>query len=193
MCDFFGITTEKWVFVPVYNPHLYRVLNQYKASGTNVSLFGWLVADGWCWFVLREEYYWLVAGGWFVLREKYCWLVVDKPSEQGGGATFVPSIPPDINVSICTGWSHALVQMLNAATVIVRPLPAVLLCSPPPFSFSFSFHFLCFLFLLSTSHSQSHIPTQRFTTIYSQSHSSTITHSLTIIFTYNHKSASRFT
>jgi hypothetical protein len=49
------------------------------------SLFGWLVADGWCWFVLREEYCWLVAGGWFVLREKYCWLVADKPSEQGGG------------------------------------------------------------------------------------------------------------
>jgi hypothetical protein len=44
-------------------------------------LFGWLVADGWCWFVLREEYCWLVAGGWFVLREKYCWLVADKPSE----------------------------------------------------------------------------------------------------------------
>jgi hypothetical protein len=39
------------------------------------SLFGWLVADGWCCFVLREEYWWLVAGGWFVLREKYCWLV----------------------------------------------------------------------------------------------------------------------
>jgi hypothetical protein len=47
------------------------------------SLFGWLVADGWCWFVLREEYCWLIAGGWFVLREKYCWLVADKPSEQG--------------------------------------------------------------------------------------------------------------
>jgi hypothetical protein len=46
------------------------------------SLFGWLVADGWCWFVLREEYCWLVAGGWFVLREKYCWLVAVKPSEQ---------------------------------------------------------------------------------------------------------------
>jgi hypothetical protein len=45
------------------------------------SLFGWLVADGWCWFVLREEYCWLVAGGWFVLREKYCCLVADKPSE----------------------------------------------------------------------------------------------------------------
>jgi hypothetical protein len=48
------------------------------------SLFGWLVADGWCWFVLREEYCWLVAGGWFVVRVKYCWLVADKPSEQGG-------------------------------------------------------------------------------------------------------------
>jgi hypothetical protein len=53
-----------------------------KDLGSN-SLFGWLVVDGWCWFVLREEYCWLVAGGWFVLREKYCWLVADKPSEQG--------------------------------------------------------------------------------------------------------------
>jgi hypothetical protein len=40
------------------------------------------VADGWCWFVLREEYCWLVVGGWFVLREKHCWLVAYKPSEQ---------------------------------------------------------------------------------------------------------------
>jgi hypothetical protein len=39
------------------------------------SLFVWLVADGWCWFVLREKYCWLVAGGWFVLREKYWWLI----------------------------------------------------------------------------------------------------------------------
>jgi hypothetical protein len=46
------------------------------------GLFVWLVADGWCWYVLREKYRWLVAGGWFVLREKYCWLVADKPSEQ---------------------------------------------------------------------------------------------------------------
>jgi hypothetical protein len=44
------------------------------------------LAGGWCWFVLREEYCWLVAGGWFVLREKYCWLVADKPSEQGVSA-----------------------------------------------------------------------------------------------------------
>jgi hypothetical protein len=41
------------------------------------------VAGGWWWFVLREKYCWLVAGGWFVLREKYGWLVADKPSEQG--------------------------------------------------------------------------------------------------------------
>jgi hypothetical protein len=47
------------------------------------SMFVWLVADGWCWFLLREKYCWLVASGWFVLREKYCWLVADKPSEQG--------------------------------------------------------------------------------------------------------------
>jgi hypothetical protein len=33
------------------------------------SMFVWLMAGGWCWFVLR-----LVASGWFVLREEYCWL-----------------------------------------------------------------------------------------------------------------------
>jgi hypothetical protein len=38
-------------------------------------------ASGWYWFVVREEYCWLIAGGWFVVREKYCWLVADKPSE----------------------------------------------------------------------------------------------------------------
>jgi hypothetical protein len=51
------------------------------------------VADGWCWFVLREEYCWLVAAGWFVLREKYCWLVADKPSEQGENFPFLFSQP----------------------------------------------------------------------------------------------------
>jgi hypothetical protein len=36
------------------------------------SLFGWLVADGWCWFVLREEYCWLVAAGcwWLICSER---------------------------------------------------------------------------------------------------------------------------
>jgi hypothetical protein len=34
-------------------------------------LFGWLVADGWCWFVLREEYCWLVAAGcWWLVRSE---------------------------------------------------------------------------------------------------------------------------
>jgi hypothetical protein len=47
------------------------------------SLFVRLVADGWCWFVLREKYCWLVGDGWFILREKYCWLVADKPNEHG--------------------------------------------------------------------------------------------------------------
>jgi hypothetical protein len=32
------------------------------------GLFVWLVADGWCWFVLREKYCWLVASGWFVRK-----------------------------------------------------------------------------------------------------------------------------
>jgi hypothetical protein len=51
------------------------------------------VADGWCWFVLREKYCWLVADGWFVLREKYCWLVADKPSEQANQLKFgIPSL-----------------------------------------------------------------------------------------------------
>jgi hypothetical protein len=44
-------------------------------------MFVWLVTNGWCWFVLRVKYCWLVADGWFVLREKYCWLVADKPNE----------------------------------------------------------------------------------------------------------------
>jgi hypothetical protein len=29
----------------------------------STSLFIWLVADDWCWFVLREKYCWLMAGG----------------------------------------------------------------------------------------------------------------------------------
>jgi hypothetical protein len=36
-----------------------------------IVLFGWLVADGWCWFVLREEYCWLVAAGcWWLVRSE---------------------------------------------------------------------------------------------------------------------------
>jgi hypothetical protein len=60
------------------DPQLQGEVNFEEADG----LFVWLVADGWCWFILREKYCWPVAGGWFVPREKYCWLVADKPSEQ---------------------------------------------------------------------------------------------------------------
>jgi hypothetical protein len=66
----------------------FAVVEKAESNNSSPSLFGWLVADAWCWFLLIEEYCWLVAGGWFVLREKYCWLVADKPSEQGG------SMPP---------------------------------------------------------------------------------------------------
>jgi hypothetical protein len=62
---------------------------KYEKSTKNYSLFVWLVADGWCWFVVREKYCWLVAGGWFVLREKYCWLVADKPNEQAVSLQFL--------------------------------------------------------------------------------------------------------
>jgi hypothetical protein len=68
--------------------------HHYGSNGVEwIGLFVWLVADGWCWFVLREKYCSLVADGWFVLREKYCWLVADKPYEQGGCfTTLVPEI-----------------------------------------------------------------------------------------------------
>jgi hypothetical protein len=48
---------------------LKHLIHAHLANGINCpsmqsfSLFGWLVADVWCWFVLREEYCWLVAGG----------------------------------------------------------------------------------------------------------------------------------
>jgi hypothetical protein len=75
------------------------------------SLFGWLVADGWCWFVLREEYCWLVASGWFVLREKYCWLVPDKPSEQTANFSF--PFRTTIMFMIIFIYLHALHSVIN--------------------------------------------------------------------------------
>jgi hypothetical protein len=71
--------------------HIHRSHVSHRQKGNNTgqhqpqtthSLFVQLVADGWCWFVLREKYYWLVGDDWFILREKYCWLVADKPREQ---------------------------------------------------------------------------------------------------------------
>jgi hypothetical protein len=43
-----------------WHPFTERINGSGGAVDMCFSLFGWLVADGWCWFVLREEYYWLV-------------------------------------------------------------------------------------------------------------------------------------
>jgi len=41
--------------------------------------FVWL-ADGWCWFAVREKYCWLASGWcWFGVREKHCcWLLTER-------------------------------------------------------------------------------------------------------------------
>jgi hypothetical protein len=60
-----------------------RKNSTYYRTFQTISLFGWLVADGWCWFVLREEYCWLVAAGcWWLVRSERKVLLADKPSEQ---------------------------------------------------------------------------------------------------------------
>jgi hypothetical protein len=82
------------------------------------SLFGWLVASGWCWFVLREKYCWLVAGAWFVLREKYCWLVADMPNEHG----VAPFRPPSAQ------WP-ALRALKNKGKKKITPPVSCFLCS----------------------------------------------------------------
>jgi hypothetical protein len=81
------------------------------------------MADGWCWFVLREEYCWLVAGGWFVLREKYCWLVADKPSEQTDGCVVdIDTTNRKIIVFICIlRWLMCL-EMQYLSTFFFFPL-----------------------------------------------------------------------
>jgi hypothetical protein len=61
---------------------LNKIPDPIRPQSAALFLFVWLVADGWCWFVPREKYCWLVVGGWFVLREKHCRLMADKPSEQ---------------------------------------------------------------------------------------------------------------
>jgi hypothetical protein len=47
-------------FIPIHSTNSQTSPKGIKAAN---SLFGWLVADGWCWFVLREEYCWLVLAG----------------------------------------------------------------------------------------------------------------------------------
>jgi hypothetical protein len=43
-----------------------RVVTASKVSECKAS-FGWLVAGGWCWFVVGEKYCWL-AGDWWLVR-----------------------------------------------------------------------------------------------------------------------------
>jgi hypothetical protein len=76
---YFPLHCKNYIFYPPATFFWQGYLSSLQKPG---SLFGWLVADGWCWFVLREECCWLVADGCFVLREKYCWLLADKPNEQ---------------------------------------------------------------------------------------------------------------
>jgi hypothetical protein len=85
-----------------------------KTRAPEPSPFGWLVADGWCWFVLREEYCWLVSVDCFVVREKYCWLVADKLSEQGASRGPHEQVPPQVGVQIDYDVVHlrtSLVQL----------------------------------------------------------------------------------
>jgi hypothetical protein len=51
------------IFLPISVKKQEFEIIQLRSAALIKSLFGWLVADGWCWFVLREEYCWLVAGG----------------------------------------------------------------------------------------------------------------------------------
>jgi hypothetical protein len=57
--------------------HGFEAANTKQHAYIHLRLFVWLVADGWCWFVLREKYCWLVAGGWFVLEKSTVgwWLI----------------------------------------------------------------------------------------------------------------------
>jgi hypothetical protein len=56
----------KKILVPLYicAVLVLGLLHVLLGSGSIISsnLFGWLVADGWCWSLLREEYWLLVAG-----------------------------------------------------------------------------------------------------------------------------------
>jgi hypothetical protein len=69
------------------------------------------------WFVVREEYCWLVAGGWFVVREKYCWLVADKPSEQGARTTDPKSTTLTLGFCFGCDWGTQKLESMCARTI----------------------------------------------------------------------------
>jgi hypothetical protein len=47
--------------------------------GLRYGLFVWLVADAWCWFVLREKYWWLICS-----ERKVLLVGADKRNEHAG-------------------------------------------------------------------------------------------------------------
>jgi hypothetical protein len=106
-----------------------RDLQQWIRGLASMSLFGWLVADGWCWFVLREEYCWLVAGGWFVLREKHCWLVADKPSEQAAWSWRAAAGSSPCSLSCCTARHHPKQRESGTRRAATASMVAPLSCS----------------------------------------------------------------
>jgi len=68
------------------------------------------VADGCCWFVIREQYCWLAGGWcWFSMREQYCWLV-------GWQAIYMSNLKlptPDVCFSI-HGYATNLLMCLGS-------------------------------------------------------------------------------
>jgi hypothetical protein len=64
-----GLPPGRLRLAALFLPHL-RLFRSLPFD-RELGLFGWLVADGWCWFVLREEYCWLVAAGcWWLIRSE---------------------------------------------------------------------------------------------------------------------------
>jgi hypothetical protein len=60
-----AVSTHKdpGVFYPLSPVRPFSIFTPVQSESNKIwSMFGWLVADGGCWFVLREEYCWLVAG-----------------------------------------------------------------------------------------------------------------------------------
>jgi hypothetical protein len=77
------------------------------------SLFGWLVADGWCWFVLREEYCWLVAGGWDEVH-MFLWRGTFRRA-----ATISPKIIIEYSSSLATFLSSMEDETSNKYLVLI--------------------------------------------------------------------------
>jgi hypothetical protein len=78
----------------------------------------WLVIDGWCWFVMREKYCWLITSGWFVLRENTAgWWLISQANRALAGA-----------LSAAEQWSSSPSshRQVGTSTSVAYPAP------PPP-------------------------------------------------------------